>query len=392
VELGTRERAELEQVLRAERGHLVRWCARLVGNPDIAEDLVQDALSAAWRSQRRPARAEEYPAWLAGIVRNMSRSWRRRQWREDGRTIWLHDQDDQPAPGEEELFTEPGELTLDLEREELAHLLDRALALLPADTRGALVARYVEESPLAEVAACMGMTEGAVAARLHRGKLALRRALNTDLRAEAATYGLVRPDDESWHETRIWCPDCGTRRLIGRMTEETSSFALRCPACFERSHSNLAGWPDAALFHGLSGFRAALSRLSAAGHAYYARALAGGATPCLRCGQMTRVRFLRAEEVPPGAGETICVRVECPHCRLAVIAGLRGLALCHPAVQRFWRAHSRLTTLPERLLDVEGRRVVLTSFQAWGQRARLDVLTDPLTLETVHIADGAPGV
>src|SRR5690348_11793907 len=83
------------------------------------------------------------------------------------------------------------------------------------DAHRALIERYVEAWPLAEVAARLGMSEGAVAARLHRGKLTLRRILATDLRADAASYGLVSPDGDTWQPTRIWCPDCGTHRLLG---------------------------------------------------------------------------------------------------------------------------------------------------------------------------------
>jgi RNA polymerase sigma factor (sigma-70 family) len=74
------------------------------------------------------------------------------------------------------------DLEVDLERDDLAWLLDRALALLPPETREILVQKYVEECPQADVAARLGLTEGAVEARLQRGKLALRRVLTTDVR------------------------------------------------------------------------------------------------------------------------------------------------------------------------------------------------------------------
>ncbi|HSH83264.1 MAG TPA: sigma-70 region 4 domain-containing protein, partial [Herpetosiphonaceae bacterium] len=60
------------------------------------------------------------------------------------------------------------------------------LALLPPTTRSALVARYVLELPQAEISSRLGVSEGAVEARLHRGKLALRRVLAAELREEAA--------------------------------------------------------------------------------------------------------------------------------------------------------------------------------------------------------------
>jgi hypothetical protein len=65
------------------------------------------------------------------------------------------------------------------------------------------------------VALALGLSEGAVEARLHRGKLALRRLLTTELREDAAAYGLVAPERGAWQATRIWCLVCGQRRLWG---------------------------------------------------------------------------------------------------------------------------------------------------------------------------------
>ena len=83
-----------------------------------------------------------------------------------------------------------GNLELELERGELAHLLDQAMALLPPETRTILIERYINELPQAEVAARLGLSENLVAVRLHRGKLALRRVLSNELSQEMSSYGL----------------------------------------------------------------------------------------------------------------------------------------------------------------------------------------------------------
>jgi RNA polymerase sigma-70 factor (ECF subfamily) len=123
---------------------------------------------------------------------------------------------------------------VDVERHELAQLLDRALALQPPVTRQVLIESYVEEWPQAEVAARLRLSEGAVAMRLQRGKLALRRVLVTDLAQEAAAYGLVDESRQEWYETRIWCSSCGQCRYMGAFNQRTGDLVLRCPAC---SHS-----------------------------------------------------------------------------------------------------------------------------------------------------------
>ncbi|HEV8194346.1 MAG TPA: hypothetical protein VGP82_23085, partial [Ktedonobacterales bacterium] len=111
----------------------------------------------------------------------------------------------------------------------------------------------------------------------HRGKFALRRVLTTDLRAEAASYGFVPLGDDGWQQTRICCPGCGASALLGRMIPGTDCFTLRCPACYERGHPDLANWQEHRLFQGLSSHRVALSRLSKSAHIFYRCVLSEGA-------------------------------------------------------------------------------------------------------------------
>ena len=94
-----------------------------------------------------------------------------------------------------------------------------------------LYERYVAESPQAETALRLGLSEGAVAMKLQRGKVALRRVLSRELRAEASAYGLVLLGDDGWKETSLWCAHCGRRQLLGRWTQAQTFLSLRCPDC-----------------------------------------------------------------------------------------------------------------------------------------------------------------
>jgi hypothetical protein len=72
--------------------------------------------------------------------------------------------------------------------------------------------------------------------RLNRGKLLLKRVLTTELRQQALAYGLAVPDADEWQETRIWCTDCGERKLFGRFAAGRE-LQLDCLGCRGRARS-----------------------------------------------------------------------------------------------------------------------------------------------------------
>ncbi len=133
----------------------------------------------------------------------------------------------------EETLADAFDLEIELKRKELADLLDRALALLPPETRTALIEQYIEESPLAEIAASLGISLGTAAKRLQRGKLAFRRILTTVLKGDLAPY-LITKTGDGWEETPLWCSLCGQQRLSARTTPE-NRLQLNCLRCHASS-------------------------------------------------------------------------------------------------------------------------------------------------------------
>lgn len=138
-----------DALYRSEGPGLVRLAFLLVGAEGQAEELVHDAFAAVlerWGSLERPA------AYLRTCVVNGARRVNRRKalerrWRGLG------------APGDAELGAD--------------HLLD-ALRRLPAKQRAALVLRYYEDLPEAEIATVLGVRPGTVKSLLHRGLTHLR--------------------------------------------------------------------------------------------------------------------------------------------------------------------------------------------------------------------------
>ena len=386
-----------EAALRLERARLVRLCARFTGDVDAAEDLAQETLFEAWRHVHKLHDPAGRAQWLSAIARNVCMRWARWRSQEVARFAPRDAEVDPVTPRLEEELANDIDLERDLEREELITLLDRALALLPPATRTVLIEKYVHESSLAEVAARVGASEGAVAVTLHRGKAALRRLLSTDLCEQATRYGVMLPGSSGWQETRMWCPSCGQCRLLGWLTPGRTAFAMKCPRChqeggFMEPHVN-GDW----MLNAPKGYRRLLASLMVWADDYFRRALAMRRAPCVGCGRLTPVRLSLPEDllqqghrdavVAVREMRHVCIR--CAVCHTTVVNSLKGLALYLPEGQRFWRVHRRIHALPEREVEAAGRPAVVTSFESLTSQARLDIVCTRDTYDVLHV-HGAP--
>ncbi len=380
----------LSTLLVEDRARLVRLCAFLTGAPEAAEDLAQETLSEAWRSRhtlRDPTRQSQ---WLTGIARNICRCWTRtRATQRNSGGSWSGEHEPADAL----------DIETDLDRAELATLLDRALALLPPMTRVVLIERYIEESSHAVIAARLGMSEGAVKVRIQRGKLALRRVLTTTFPEEAATFGVCETARcGGWEETRIWCPTCGQRRLTGRFVTggPDGGMTLRCLTCNPAGESGYvianANRGDAdRILGGVQTYKPALTRTQAWVHAYYRSALARGVAICPCCNRTNALLI----GVPPDDGPWLHrdwrFRVLCGDCGWFFTLSFPGSIFALPEVQRFWRAHPRMRTLPVETVTVDGSPAIVTRFASVTESANLAVISARETFAVlgIHANNGA---
>lgn len=381
---------DMECVLLSERARLVRLCARLSGNADAAEDLAQETMIEAWRNADNLRDESAYSAWLSGIARNVCLRWTRRHAREAAHRAHVTPTGPDGAASLDGWFADDTELDVELERDELATLLDRALALLPPETRDVLIGRYIEESPYAEIAQRLGLSEGTVAVRLHRGKLALRRVLTTELRLDAAAYGLIEAGTSDWRETRVWCPECGGQRLLIRFQSGYEMVSFRCPSCdndpeVPRSSFPLENKHFRYLIGGLTRPRPILNRTHDWVHTYFRDVLADGRTVCTNCGRRVDVYWCMPHLTPSVTDGQRGVHVHCEACETVVSSSSAALMVALPQVQRFWREHSRIRTLPDRPIDRGGRASVVTRFEAVTSGAGLDVVSLLAAFEVVHV-------
>jgi RNA polymerase sigma-70 factor, ECF subfamily len=140
--------------------------------PEV-EDVLQETFLAAWRGARgyRPAGAAG--GWLWGIARRQAALWLRRR---GPAGLELPAADAQPSPAD------PAQAAV--ARVELAGAV-RALGLAGGAQRETWRLLYVEDRPVAEVAALMGVPEGTVKSRAYRVRQLMRAALrNHDTAAD----------------------------------------------------------------------------------------------------------------------------------------------------------------------------------------------------------------
>ena len=124
----------LPEELTHERGQLICLGAHLTGNADAAEDLAQETLLVACHHADKRCDVRGAAPWLAAIVRTVCLRWTDRC----GRELQHHLPSGAATVPR---LADDYDLEVELERSELVALLDRALALLPSETRAVLVAR-----------------------------------------------------------------------------------------------------------------------------------------------------------------------------------------------------------------------------------------------------------
>ncbi len=378
-----------EYALLAERERLVRLCAHLSNNTQNAEDLAQETLLEAWRNRHKVYDYNGLSSWLSAIARIVCLRWTHKHASEKLQLIQPEDEEDTSTPGTEGewLIDDGASIDYELERSELADLLDRAMALLPPETRTALVNHYIEDLPQAEIASRLGISEGTLGVRLHRGRLALQRILSTEYKQELDTYDMHIATSTGWQQTPLWCFQCGQQRLLGRLSASQRQFVLRCTRCDCEPEgytiNHVAYQTDQAqIFTGNQGYKRALKQLRKWSHLYYQQGLQDRTVVCMKCGRIAPLYMGIPADAPISAQESCGVHVECV-CQPINFQTLSSFALALPEGERFSRAHPRIRTLPELLIERDGREVLVKCFESITEAAALDVLFVRDTLEVV---------
>ena len=157
------QRAALAELLRRHWDTAVFLAGRVLGSADLGRDAAQEAAIAVMTDLARLRSPDRFGAWFCGIALNTSRRWLRQLRHEvPGAPAGARDVA-APGPG-------PGETA---ELADLAARVRAAIGELAPGQRDAVLLFYLQGLSHAEVAAELGISPGAVKARLHQARAAL---------------------------------------------------------------------------------------------------------------------------------------------------------------------------------------------------------------------------
>jgi len=172
----------LEPTLWVDRygDYLLRYAVCKVAGRGEAEDLVQEALLAAWRGRAKFRGLASERSWLTAILKRKIIDHLRRAVRESSiRTKLPEDRAiDQRFTASGRWKRSPGSWTGDepttvLERKEFRDALESCTAKLPGRLRDAFILWHLQEEPTDSVCRSLKMTPGNLWTTLHRARMRL---------------------------------------------------------------------------------------------------------------------------------------------------------------------------------------------------------------------------
>ncbi len=168
---------------------------RLLGDPDTAADVTQDAFLAAYRGISSYRGGSSFRAWLLRISSNMACDHWRRVRRHPAESLeFLTEEDETPssealnALADSSAEGNPEEMLL---TQELQSAIQKGLEQLPLDQRVAVVLCDIEGLSYEEIADSTQTSIGTVRSRISRGRGRLRAYLNQHAELLPRNYRLT---------------------------------------------------------------------------------------------------------------------------------------------------------------------------------------------------------
>jgi RNA polymerase sigma-70 factor, ECF subfamily len=178
------EAAAFNRLVEDRSGEVYALLYRLTEDPEEARDLTQETFLRAFQAIAHFRGEADLRTWLYRIAINQARNrwrWWRRRRREQTVSLDASDSHDAQPLGLRLCDTsqaDPEQMTLARERE---RRLGKALQSLGSSYREAVILRDIEGLSYEEIAATLEISVGTVKSRIARGRLELRRKLESSL-------------------------------------------------------------------------------------------------------------------------------------------------------------------------------------------------------------------
>jgi RNA polymerase sigma-70 factor (ECF subfamily) len=162
--------AAFGELVRKYQDRLYNTVVHVVGSPEDALDVVQEAFVQAFLKLETFKQSSAFYTWLYRIAFNMAASHRRR------RKPALSVEHVRESSGDEPIDPEPGPADR-LHQDERCRQVREAIAALPEEHRAVVVLREIDGCCYETIAEILDVPVGTVRSRLHRARLQLREEL-----------------------------------------------------------------------------------------------------------------------------------------------------------------------------------------------------------------------
>ncbi|HDI83399.1 hypothetical protein DRQ17_07505 [bacterium] len=156
-----------EKIVREYSDKLYGVLLRTTGNPQDAEDALQETFIRVFKGIERLKSVESFDVWLMRIAINVARSLVRKR-----EPPYI------PIENIEELVDGYADQPFHaMDRKALKNALEKAISELPVELKEPFILRDIEGMKVKEIAHVLGISESLVKVRAHRARLLLRKKL-----------------------------------------------------------------------------------------------------------------------------------------------------------------------------------------------------------------------
>lgn len=168
--------AALNALMERHAEKLFHYLVRCLQDEQDAADLAQDTFVKLYQSRARFDPGQKFSTWLYTIAGNLVKD--RYRWRSRHPQVSLDAENDTTGQSYREALPQAGPSPADdVQKQERAEAVRRAVAALPDELRQPLILAEYEERSHAQIGAILGCTPKAVETRIYRARQQLRASL-----------------------------------------------------------------------------------------------------------------------------------------------------------------------------------------------------------------------